>query len=248
MKTLGVVHVEKSPTPHQPAAFRRLAGKPLVEWVVRRVSESQRLSGIVVLTEQGALDPQLAALIPSDVLLFQSQSPRAVDQLLEVGVEFSADALLRVSVSNPFIDPVLIDRLVIQAEAEPECDYASYCQRDGTPAISSPLGVHAEWLATAALHRACAEPLSSDGPIGDTRLILSRPELYQLCLLPLPAELDQDDLRFTVDSIADMELTQEIYEALGPEQLDWQRLAGFLRQQPGLRQQMAALNHKAKHD
>ena len=33
-----------------------------------------------------------------------------------------------------------------------------------------------------------------------------------------------------------------IYDALGPEAFEWQRIAGFLNHQPAMRKRMAALN------
>ena len=58
MRTLGVVHIEQSLPPRQPAAFRLLAGKPLVEWIVRRVSDSLWFDDVLILTDRGLLDWQ----------------------------------------------------------------------------------------------------------------------------------------------------------------------------------------------
>ena len=62
--------------------------------------------------------------------------------------------------------------------------------------------------------------------------------------MPLPAEMDRDDLRLKLDHDEDWEHAQEIYDALGPEGLDWQRIAGLLHHQPELRQRMAVLNRE----
>ena len=58
---------------------------------------------------------------------------------------------------NPFVDPVMIDRLVTTAAAHPESDYISYCSSDGQPTILSSLGPFAEWCSAAAIARADAE-------------------------------------------------------------------------------------------
>ncbi len=246
MKTLGVVHIEHGPSPQQPAAFRRLAGKPLIEWVVRRVSESLQLETVVVALSGASDDDHgITNLIPADVPVLSITASEAAVQLAAMAGDLGADAILQVSIRNPFIDSALIDRLVTAAETSAGCDYASYCQRDGTPAVLSPLGVHAQWFAVAALRRAAVE--AAQGDIGSvTQFILASPQQYNVQQIQLPDELDQADFRFTIDSEEDLERTQELYEALGPEQLEWQRLAEFLKQQPRLRQQMAALNRKAQ--
>jgi spore coat polysaccharide biosynthesis protein SpsF (cytidylyltransferase family) len=61
-------------------------------------------------------------------------------------------------------------------------------------------------------------------------------------MIPVPAELDRDDLRLRIESADDWEHVQQIVDALGDEHLDWQRIAGLLAQQPDLRKRMAAMN------
>ena len=55
-------------------------------------------------------------------------------------------------------------------------------------------------------------------------------------------DIDRDDVRFRIDEEEDWEHTLEIYEAIGPEALNWQRIADLLNHQPALRRRMAALN------
>ncbi len=49
-------------------------------------------------------------------------------------------------------------------------------------------------------------------------------------------------MRLTVDMEEDWEHALAIFEALGPDELDWQRIASLLNHQPALRRRMAALN------
>jgi len=46
----------------------------------------------------------------------------------------------------------------------------------------------------------------------------------------------------TVDIEEDWDHALAIFEALGPEAMDWQRIAKLLDHQPDLRRRMAALN------
>ena len=75
-----------------------------------------------------------------------------------------------------------------------------------------------------------------------TRYLYSHPEKFNLRLIPAPAEIDREDVRLTVDLDEDWDHALAIYEALGPERLDWQRIARLLDHQPALRSRMAALN------
>jgi spore coat polysaccharide biosynthesis protein SpsF len=152
--------------------------------------------------------------------------------------------VVRIRGDNLFIDAGLIDRLVTTAEAHPGCDYVSYSLRDGRPAILSPVSVYAEWFRGSALRKAnrrASHPLDRQHV---TRYIYSHPEDFSLRLMPAPAEIDREDVRLTIDIDEDWDHALAIYEALGPERMDWQRIARLLDQQPALRRRMAALNQE----
>jgi len=151
-------------------------------------------------------------------------------------------AIVRVGVQNPFVDPVLIDRLVRTAEQNPQPDYVSYCSKDGRPIVLSKLGIFAEWCRTDALRRAIPQLHADSDCNAITRFFFAHPERFQQRLIPIPDELDRNDLRLTIDAQEDIEHAEEIIDALGPECLDWQRIAGLLDHNPRLRERMAALN------
>jgi spore coat polysaccharide biosynthesis protein SpsF len=181
-------------------------------------------------------------LVPSDVPVFFGEGTDALARLADALEQYPAEGVVRVSGDNLFIDPGLIDRLVTTAYEHPSCDYVSYRSRDGRPAILSPASVYAEWFRTAALRKAnrlARNPLDRQHA---TRYIYSHPEKFNLRLIPAPAEIDRDDVRLTIDIEEDWEHALAIYDALGPERLDWQRIASLLDHQPALRNRMAALN------
>ncbi len=155
---------------------------------------------------------------------------------------YRPDGAVRVCAENPFIDPVLIDQLVISAGEGPDCDYVGFRCRDGRPATSTSLGLFAEWCRPEAVRVARQRALTPSERNDVTRYLYSHPDEFDLRLLPAPSGLDRDDLRLTIESEEDWEHAQVIFEALGPEELDWQRIAGLLRGQPRLRQRMAVLN------
>jgi spore coat polysaccharide biosynthesis protein SpsF (cytidylyltransferase family) len=136
----------------------------------------------------------------------------------------------------------LIDRLVCTAEANPGFDYIGYFSMDGRPAVLSKVGLFAEWCLTSAVNRADRLATTSRERAESTRYLFSHPEEFQLRFIPVPSKLDRPDVRLTVDVEEDWELAQTIFEALGPDRLDWHRIAALLDQQPKLRERMAGLN------
>lgn len=221
---------------------RRFGGKSLLEWVVRRVTDSQRLDGVIAIVANVPDYVQIAQLVPPDVPIFINREPDPLAGFSAALREFPAEAVVRVSVDSPFVDPTLIDRLVTVAESHPGCDYIGYCSRDGRPAIQSRLGVFAEWCRARSILQANRETADPRDRQEAARYLYSHPEKFSLRLISVPPELDRDDVRLTIQVDEDWEHAQEIFEALGPESLDWQRIAGLLTQQPALRRRMAKLN------
>ena len=248
LTTLGVV--EAFPPPGQ--AFpdlaslslpnRRFGDTSLLEWVVRRVTDASQLSQVVVVCEEGSLSFEVERIVPPDVAVFTSNLPDPLSRFRAATNHFSADAVVRVQVGSPFIDPVLIDRLVNSACADSTADYVSYCSSDGQPVALSRYGVLAEWCRTAAIERADEEATDPLDRQDVTRFVFSRPDLFSMRLIPVPEQLDRDDLRLGINIEEDWEHAQIIYDALGPEGLEWQTIACLLDQQPEIRARMATLN------
>ena len=118
----------------------------------------------------------------------------------------------------------------------------SYCSRDGRPAVLSALGIFAEWCRADALRQANREATDTLDCQHVTRYLYSHPEKFRVRLISAPSRPDRDDVRLTVDSEEDWEHAETIYEALGPERLEWQSIAALLEEHPALRERMRSLN------
>ena len=134
-------------------ARRRFGGKSLLEWVVRRVSDAERISGIVVLAGDDLLSRRLCENCPPDARVIHCRSRDALGRLAEAARLLRCDGIVQLNVSHPFVDPDLIDRLITAAEIS-GCDYASFSFSDGRPVMQTKLGVFAEWCQAEAILRA----------------------------------------------------------------------------------------------
>jgi spore coat polysaccharide biosynthesis protein SpsF len=247
LKNLGIVQACFHTPRFRSNAARRLGGRSLLEWVIRRVTDSMRLDGVIVVACSGEDCCALGRLVPSDVPVVFGEGEDALSRFCRALEQYPAEGVVRVRGDNLFIDPGLIDRLVTTAESHPDCDYVSYCSRDGRPAILSPVSVYAEWFRAGALreaNRLARDPLEREEV---TRYIYSRPEKFSMRQILAPEEIDREDVRLTVDIEEDWDHALVIYEALGPERLDWQRIARLLDHQPAMRSRMAALNRVHAH-
>ncbi|MBN1394077.1 MAG: NTP transferase domain-containing protein [Pirellulales bacterium] len=223
-------------------AARRLGGRSILEWVIRRVTDSMRLDGVIVEACANVDYYAFQHLVPRDVPVCLCEGDDPLARFCKAMEQYPAEGAVRIQGDDLFIDPEMIDRLVATAEAHPGCDYVGFCSRDGRPAILSPVGVYAEWFRAAALHKANRQARDRHDREHVTRYIYSHPEEFNLRLIPAPAEIDRDDVRLTVDIEEDWDNALVLFEALGSEHLDWQRIARLLDHQPALRSRMAALN------
>jgi spore coat polysaccharide biosynthesis protein SpsF len=240
--TLGVVEIRNTDDSPLLTACRRLGGKSLLEWVVRRMTESLRLEQVIVLCPDIPQAQELSGILPRDIPLVIGAGTDAPARLTAALEQYPAEAVVCVAAEHPFVDPELIDRLITTASNHPESDYIGFCSRHGRSAVIAPLGMIGEWMRSATLRRANHEAIDPNERSGTTSILLAHPERFNLRLIPVPQELDRDDLRLVINGEEDWENVQAIYEALGPEHLDYQRIAGLLDHQPLIRQRMAALN------
>lgn len=242
LKTLGVVDACFDTHRCRSKAARKLGGKSVLEWVVRRATESMQLDGVIVVTRDVPENCFVGNLVPLDVPVYLGAEADALGCMARALEAYQAEAIVQIGAEHVFVDPILLDRLVINAQAEAACDYMSYGSRDGRPAILSPVEVYGEWVRASALREAAQRATLSLDRDNSTRYVYSHPEKFNVRLLPAPAKIDRDDVRLTVDIEEDWENTVVIFEALGPDQFDWQRIADLLDHQPALRKRMAALN------
>ena len=240
--TLGVVEVQPAvealslKSPLAGIARRRFGGKTLLEWVVRRVGDAQRISKIVVLAGDDPLTRSLAELAPADVQSFVSSARDPLGRLADVVREFPCDGVVRLSVSTPFVDPILMDRLINTGFGCEPCDYAGYSLSDGRPAVESKMGVFSEWCSASAVLQSDREARRPEDRKSPTRYLVAHPEKFALRLLPAPVKLDRDDLCLAIHDEEDWEHVELILDALGPESLDWQYIMALLDRHPYLGQ------------
>lgn len=241
LKTLGIVQACLPPRRFHTHVRRTLGGESLLGFVVRRATDCQQLDGVIVVAGEGDDRSALGHLVPSDVPIFISDHADPMGRFAAAVEQYPTEAIVCIRGDSPFLDPALVDRLVVAAHSHGDCDYAGYGTRDGRPATESSVGVFAEWLRVKALRRA----LKTRGEGQSERLsdaVFANPKKFKTHLIPVPDRIDRDDVRLTVNMEEDWDNALAIFDALGHEQLEWQRIADLLDHQPVLRSRMAALN------
>ena len=124
---------------------------------------------------------------------------------------FGVDRFIRVCSDNPFLRPETFNTFFAEHAFCP-ADYIAYGFADGRPTIKSHLGLYSELTTINALRRAAVSTQEKLHIEHVTIYLYTHPEKFKVRLLPLPAELEgRFDLRFTLDTMEDFTLLQELY-------------------------------------
>lgn len=253
MKTLAVVQIDNQlnlAEGRKPAAGstpmelprRRLAGKPLIEWLVRRISEAQHIQGILVVLPDTAEAREIADIVPTDIPCYFSNRTTPLARLVDAIREYPCESVVRVPIENPFSDPDLIDRLVLAARQDAGYDYVGYCLENGLPAVQSHIGLFADWISCEAIVRAYKEVKRQEDNFNICQSFLNYPDIFSMRLLPVPDTLDREDLRLSVQDSEDWETLLAIVDDLAMDEPQWQDVVRAIDRNPQMRSRMAERN------
>jgi spore coat polysaccharide biosynthesis protein SpsF len=187
--------------------MRKVAGRPMIDWVVGRVRRIPNVDNVVVATsilEREA--PLVEHLNEEEVPLVRGPEKDVLARYMQAMETYKADAVVRLTGDCPLLMPEVSGR-VIQAFLEEKCDYAS-----NTIERTYPRGLDTEVLSPGALRNADAEATEVADREHVTRYIRRRPDCFSLC--SVTADQDRSDLRWTVDEEADLKLVRKIYGEL----------------------------------
>jgi spore coat polysaccharide biosynthesis protein SpsF len=176
------------------------------------------------------------------VHVFHAAEEDALGRFAAAVRHFECAAADRLTVSQPFVDPILIDRLIALVASGNSCDYATFALSEGRPVTQANLGVFAEWCRGEAVLLADRLARREHERADATQFLHTHPEIFAIRLFPVPPQLDRDDVRLAIQDEEDWEHVQLILDALGPESLDWQFITALLDRQPTIRERMAHRN------
>jgi aminopeptidase-like protein/spore coat polysaccharide biosynthesis protein SpsF (cytidylyltransferase family) len=180
----------------------RLGCIPLLEWVVRRLLRATSLAQVVLATSDGDSDDALAGLATRiGIAVFRGSEADVLGRFAGAASMAGADNVVRICADNPFIDPAEVDRLV-RYFAEKPCDYA--CNHQDRLGSGYADGFGAEILSAALLGKIAANARELRHREHVTLYLWDHASEYTLTAVAAPAELAFPELRFDVDTPADL--------------------------------------------
>lgn len=186
----------------------RLGGIPLLEWVLRRLLRAATLTQVVLATSDSESDGALAELAASlGVAVFRGSEADVLGRFVGAAKMADAGNVVRVCADNPFVDPAEVDRLV-RHFADCPCDYA--CNHQERLGSNYADGFGAEILSSALLEKIDAKAVEPRHREHATLYLWDHASEHKLTAVKAPAELAFPELRFDVDTPADLAKLQAL--------------------------------------
>jgi len=205
-----------------------VAGRPLIDHVVKRAQQAQRLDLVTVATSDRLTDDIVAHFCAErDVPYFRGSEEDVLDRYYQAARCFSADVIVRLTADCPLLDPEVIDRVV------------QFFQRDAYDYVSNniertyPVGLDTEIFQRSALERAWGDACLRSEREHVTPYICKYPNLFHLANVKHYSNLSK--FRWTVDLPQDLEFVRRVYGYLGPNPtFGMEEILRLLRSHPEL--------------
>ncbi len=184
-----------------------LAGKPVLEHIIERVKEAEKIEKIIVATSENKQDSQIVDLAKkTGIDHFQGKEEDVLDRFYQTAKFFQLDDIVRITGDCPMIDPEIIDQVIDLYQKE-QLDYAN----NSVPS-SFPDGLDVEVFSFQALEKAQAEAKLSSQREHVTMYFWQNPEIFKQ--RTLKNSVDLSARRWTLDEKQDYQMFKKVFNQL----------------------------------
>ena len=235
-RVLAVIQARLGSTRLPGKTLADLGGRPMLAHVVERAAAIPGVDGVVIATTVHPRDDRLAGWAQAAGLpCVRGSEDDVLDRFHDALERHPCDAIVRVTPDCPFLDPEVSGRVVAAWRGDPgRVDYASNVHPP-----TFPDGLDTEVIARSALAAAWREARWPSDREHVTPFVWRQPERFRQ--VAVRGDLDLSHLRWTVDTVADLEFARAVHARLAPavgERFGMRDVVALLAREPAL----AALN------
>ena len=223
-----------------------IAGQPMLARVVMRARRSKRIDRLVVATSTESQDDPIVALCEQMEFEYSRGSALDVlDRCCQAAKDFGARTVVRLTADCPLIDPDVIDQTIKEFfAAEPPADFAANRFPWGR---TFPIGLDVEVCTMKALETARREADEQHQREHVMPFLYENPDRFHI--LHVRNDEDYGHLRWTVDTVDDLDFIREIYKRFpNRDDFSWREIVELLEKEPELAQINAHVQHKSHLD
>jgi spore coat polysaccharide biosynthesis protein SpsF len=245
-RTVAIIQARMGSTRLPGKVLEPIQGDPMLCWVVDRTRLAESIDEVVVATTIERADDAIFELSQQKDYPFYRGSPGDVlDRYWQAANLHDADVVVRITADCPLIDPGLIDDAVeTLVTSKPQLDFvANRLPWERT----YPIGLDVEVCWSRVLGEAWRDAKETHQREHVMPFIYEHPDRFRTLLLN--AEDDYGELRWTVDTVEDLEFIRQLVKGL-PGRLDfnWRDVLRVLEANPELAKINASVEHKTHQD
>ena len=222
-------------------ALAPLAGRPLLEVLLDRLTGVRGVDGVVLATSVNAdNDPLVEVARGAGFEVFRGDEDDVLRRHVDCARALGVEHVVRVTGDNPLTDVETIELLAARHLRE-GADYTY------VPGDALLMGILAEVISRSALERSWERGEARHRSELMTLYVKEHPEEFKVVTAELPAGLYRPEYRLTVDEPEDVRLMQEIFSRLSApgRRVTAREAIALLDREPALARINAHLRHKA---
>jgi spore coat polysaccharide biosynthesis protein SpsF len=187
----------------------------LFELLVSRIKIALPNMTIILATSSSEKDDILERYAKNiGLLTFRGNEENVLERFICAAEEFNITKIIRVCADNPLLD---LDALKYQIEqfSKKDVDYWCYSLRNGTPSIKTHYGFWTEAVKLEALKKIRLQTVRKDYLEHVTNYIYENENQFSIHYEPISPLVECiDNIRLTIDTEADFQLTKEVYQEI----------------------------------
>lgn len=212
MKIITVVQARTGSTRLPNKVLMPLSGKPLIIRMLERVRKSELVGDVILAVTLEEADDILVNIGEKEgYKIYRGSSTDLLDRHYKAGLQYGADAIVKIPSDCPLIDPDIITRVISKFISGPQnYDYVSNLH----PA-TYPDGNDVEIMSLEALEKAWNNAAKIFEREHTTPYLWENPELFRIGNVEWETGLDYSMThRWTIDYLEDYLFIKEIYDSL----------------------------------
>ncbi|CAN5910208.1 NTP transferase domain-containing protein [soil metagenome] len=239
MRTVAIVQARMGSTRLPGKVLRPLGGDTVLGQCIRRLRQARGIHHVVIATTTHSEDTMIVeACEQMGVQVHRGSPDDVLDRYVGAARASNAEAIVRVTSDCPLVDPCVVDRVVGLLDGSR--DYVSNTHDVQT----FPRGLDVEAFHRDTLERMGRMAISKAAREHVTVFVREQPAMFRTA--QLIDDTNNSDLRWTVDTDADLELVTQMYERfeLATKNVDYRDLVRATRATPSLTQINAHIPQK----
>ncbi len=235
MKTAAIIQARMGSTRLPNKVLLPVLGKPLLGWMLDRISTCTEVNDIIVATTKNPHDDVIAQFVESvGHKVFRGSEEDVLDRYMQAANLVHPDAVARITADCPLLDPLVLGKLIRDFEAM-ELDFLS----NSEPLPSSwPDGMDVSIVRFKALQEAWRQAIKPSDREHVTFFFWNNPQRFKC--QRVEHQPDWSIYRVTIDYSEDFELLKTIIEHFGAvdptviNRVTMQEIVTFLEFNPGI--------------